>query len=113
LKGPGFKPRRNYRQFTVGLSHCGMLSSQEKVSQHSACVVSRKYAPYDRVGNLNSSVLPCVPRGELYSLTPNCQNKNEYMSVNSSICLVTGFPAPCPAFDSMRNRIGRAWLLPF
>lgn len=45
-------------------------------------------------------------------LTPNCQNKNSYISVNSSICFVTGFPAPCPAFDSIRNKIGRVRLPP-
>jgi hypothetical protein len=66
----------------------------------------------DRVG-FEFLWAPRIPRGELYSLTPNCQNKNEYTSVNSSICLVTGLPAPCPAFDSMRNKIGRVWLLPF
>lgn len=27
--------------------------------------------------------------------------------MNSSICLVTGFPAPCPALLSIRNKIGR------
>src|SRR5580698_1246695 len=48
-----------------------------------------------------------------YCFTPSCQNKNEYTSVNSSICLVSGFPAPCPAFDSIRNNIGRVWLAPF
>ena len=47
------------------------------------------------------------------TFTPNCQNKNAYTSVNSSICFVTGFPAPCPAFDSMRNKIGRVLLVPF
>jgi len=41
-------------------------------------------------------------------LHPNCQNKNEPISVNSSICFVTGFPALCSAFDSILNlRSGR------
>ena len=34
------------------------------------------------------------------------------MSVWSSICLATGLPTPCPAFPSMRIRIGRS-LSPF
>src|SRR3979411_1523470 len=48
-----------------------------------------------------------------YGFTPNCQNKNEYTSVNSSICLVTGLPAPWPAFVSILNKIGRSRLVAF
>jgi len=48
-----------------------------------------------------------------YGFTPNCQNKNEYRSVNSSICLVTGLPAPWPALVSILNKIGRSRLVPF
>src|SRR6185437_13302449 len=43
---------------------------------------------------------------------PSCQNKNEKMSVRSSTCLEIGFPAPCPALLSMRNRMGRSRLSP-
>src|SRR5260370_42671866 len=42
-----------------------------------------------------------------YGFTPNCQNKNEYTSVNSSICLVTGLPAPWPALVSILSKVGR------
>src|ERR1700682_1575069 len=48
-----------------------------------------------------------------HGFTPNCQNRNEYMSVFSSICLVTGLPCPWPALVSMRSRIGFCWLAPF
>src|SRR4029077_2785415 len=48
-----------------------------------------------------------------HGFTPNCQNRNEYISVLSSICLVTGLPCPWPALVSMRNRIGFRWLAPF
>src|SRR5215472_11177577 len=53
-----------------------------------------------------------APSTENYFI-PNCQNRNEYTSVPSSICLVTGLPAPCPAFDSILSRTGRVLLIPF
>src|ERR1022692_5114972 len=49
----------------------------------------------------------------LYGFSPNCQNKNEYISVLSSICLARGLPWPCPALVSMRNRMGLFLLAPF
>src|ERR1700674_725630 len=48
-----------------------------------------------------------------YGVTPSCQNRNEYISVLFSICLVTGLPWPWPALVSMRSKIGLVRLAPF
>src|SRR5581483_468627 len=40
--------------------------------------------------------------------TPNCQKRNEYISVFSSTNFEMGLPAPWPALGSMRSRMGRS-----
>lgn len=97
------------------VAHGGIMFSTERTTNFVQSIFSLCFPVGRSIGKISKrshrferSVQPVQETaGKFAYIAPSSWSRKESSSASSSASFVTGLPAPCPAFVSMRIRIGR------